>query len=108
MAYQDPQVYAKYLKINLIVEAESNSIKAYFDRDNFEKIIYNLLSNALKFTVEGEILINVELAEINDYICLKFMIKAPILGAFFYIFKEKIFKSCILHADPNHLLIEIL
>nr|WP_294898241.1 hybrid sensor histidine kinase/response regulator transcription factor [uncultured Pedobacter sp.] len=45
--------YAKYLKINLTVDAQSNSIKAYFDRDNFEKIIYNLLSNALKFTPEG-------------------------------------------------------
>jgi signal transduction histidine kinase/ligand-binding sensor domain-containing protein/AraC-like DNA-binding protein len=45
--------YAKYLKINLIVDAQSNNIKTYFDRDNFEKIIYNLLSNALKFTPEG-------------------------------------------------------
>ncbi len=45
--------YASYLKINLVVDAKPNSIKAYFDRDNFEKIIYNLLSNALKFTPEG-------------------------------------------------------
>nr|WP_294894384.1 hybrid sensor histidine kinase/response regulator transcription factor [uncultured Pedobacter sp.] len=45
--------YAKYLKINLEVETEANSIRAYFDRDNFEKILYNLLSNSLKFTPEG-------------------------------------------------------
>ncbi len=45
--------YAKYLKIDLVVEAEIKSIRAYFDRDNFEKILYNLLSNSLKFTPEG-------------------------------------------------------
>lgn len=45
--------YSKHLKINLQVEADKKSIKAYFDRDKFEKILYNLISNALKFTKEG-------------------------------------------------------
>jgi signal transduction histidine kinase/DNA-binding response OmpR family regulator len=39
--------------IELNVEAESNEIEVYFDRDKMEKILTNLLSNAFKFTPAG-------------------------------------------------------
>ncbi len=44
---------ARLKKINLEFKAENDSIKVYIDRDKIEKIIYNLLSNAFKFTPEG-------------------------------------------------------
>jgi len=45
--------YSKHLNINLQVVSEKKSIKAWFDRDKFEKIIYNLISNAFKFSKVG-------------------------------------------------------
>ena len=54
------QSYAQHLNINLKVEADKKSIRLWFDRDKFEKILYNLLSNALKFTRKnGEIIIRI-------------------------------------------------
>lgn len=67
--------YAKYLKINLEVETEAKSIRTYFDRDNFEKILYNLLSNSLKFTPEGgNIKVTVSTEKLNnddqEFVCV--------------------------------------
>ena len=45
--------YAERKKISLTFNSEENEIKAYIDKDKFEKIINNLLSNAFKFTAEG-------------------------------------------------------
>ncbi|MDN5216165.1 ATP-binding protein [Fulvivirgaceae bacterium BMA12] len=39
--------------INFSVQIPSESLSAYFDQDKVEKIIYNLLSNAFKFTPDG-------------------------------------------------------
>jgi signal transduction histidine kinase/ligand-binding sensor domain-containing protein/DNA-binding response OmpR family regulator len=44
---------AKLKKISLTFSAEQESINLYVDREKIEKIIYNLLSNAFKFTPEG-------------------------------------------------------
>jgi signal transduction histidine kinase/ligand-binding sensor domain-containing protein/CheY-like chemotaxis protein/AraC-like DNA-binding protein len=44
----------KHIKLNF--EKPDNGITCYFDRDKLEKVIYNLLSNAFKYTPEnGEI-----------------------------------------------------
>jgi len=39
--------------ITLSITSEEENIAVYFDRDKLEKIVSNLLSNALKFTPEG-------------------------------------------------------
>jgi signal transduction histidine kinase len=44
--------------LKLVVECEPLGGPAYVDRDMWEKIVLNLLSNAFKFTFEGEIAIS--------------------------------------------------
>jgi signal transduction histidine kinase len=45
--------------IRFVIECESVPELAYIDRDMWEKIILNLLSNALKFTITGQVGIRV-------------------------------------------------
>ncbi|HSM62744.1 MAG TPA: ATP-binding protein, partial [Gillisia sp.] len=47
------ETLAKQKNIVLQFQAYENRITIYIDRDNFEKIIINLLSNAFKFTSDG-------------------------------------------------------
>lgn len=45
--------YASHRQIRLKLVTEQQSIRVWFDRDKLEKVMYNLLSNSLKFTAEG-------------------------------------------------------
>ncbi|QNL49448.1 response regulator [Olivibacter sp. SDN3] len=46
--------------INLVFESNKNSFYTYFDQEKLERIIFNLMSNALKFTSDdGQITIHV-------------------------------------------------
>src|SRR6185312_2175060 len=45
--------------IRFVVECEPQPQPAYVDRDMWEKIVFNLLSNALKFTLAGQVSIRV-------------------------------------------------
>ncbi|PXV60185.1 two component regulator with propeller domain [Dysgonomonas alginatilytica] len=40
-------------KINFTFAAESKQIQAYFDADKIDKVVFNLLSNACKYTPQG-------------------------------------------------------
>jgi len=44
---------AERRNMELLFHAEAESLPAYFDRDALEKVFYNLLSNAFKFTPDG-------------------------------------------------------
>lgn len=51
-------------------KASSNLIKIYFDRDQFEKIIFNLLSNAFKHTPDGG-KIELQLIESSSHLLIR-------------------------------------
>ncbi len=44
---------AEKRKIALSFTADGDGLKAYIDRDNFDKVVNNLLTNALKYTQDG-------------------------------------------------------
>ncbi|MBX2964147.1 MAG: tetratricopeptide repeat protein [Cyclobacteriaceae bacterium] len=52
-AYASFESLANQKKINYSLQLPDAAIVGYFDRDKVEKIVYNLLFNALKFTPEG-------------------------------------------------------
>jgi signal transduction histidine kinase/DNA-binding response OmpR family regulator len=48
--------------LTLTIECEAPGERAYVDRDMWEKIVLNLMSNAFKFTLEGEIALRLHTA----------------------------------------------
>lgn len=50
---EDFRLQAESRKITLSFSAPDGPVKAYIDPDNFDKVIVNLISNALKFTPDG-------------------------------------------------------
>ncbi|MFC5861252.1 ATP-binding protein [Acidicapsa dinghuensis] len=52
-------------KIRLIIDCEPLSVPVYVDREMWEAIVFNLLSNAFKFTFQGEI--RVTLRVVDDH-----------------------------------------
>jgi len=59
-----PLIQEKEIDFSVTVEAES--VSAYFDPDKLDKVLYNILSNALKFTSErGQIRVNATFPEID-------------------------------------------
>src|SRR5690606_24151808 len=58
----------KNIKFNF--RASSNVIKLFFDRDQFEKIFFNLLSNAFNHTADGGEII-IEITEAREAVFIK-------------------------------------
>ena len=56
-------------ELKLIVKADTIIKPVYVDKQMWEKIVFNLLSNAFKYTLKGEI--TVELLEEKDFVVLK-------------------------------------
>ncbi|MEW6511068.1 MAG: two-component regulator propeller domain-containing protein [Bacteroidota bacterium] len=52
-AVQSYQSWAERKRIGLTFECDQDFFRGFFDRDKVEKILNNLVSNALKFTQEG-------------------------------------------------------
>jgi len=77
----------KHIAIN--IENQSKNEPIWFDSNLMEKIIYNLLSNALKFTNDyGKIQIKLENNKTDDYLCISIEdngrgIKEPYLNHIF-------------------------
>ncbi|WP_343329234.1 two-component regulator propeller domain-containing protein [Polaribacter staleyi] len=59
--------FAKMSNIKYEFSSEEQKIKGWYDVDILEKILFNLLSNAFKYTAEsGEINVNLELISVTD------------------------------------------
>jgi signal transduction histidine kinase/ligand-binding sensor domain-containing protein/DNA-binding response OmpR family regulator len=58
---------AEKKKINFSIQSQVNGLEMLFDQDKLEKIMFNLLSNAFKFTPEhGSITVNISLVNSNN------------------------------------------
>mgnify|MGYP003575338233 FL=1 len=67
------QAYAKSKNVELKLITDAKNIQAWFDRDKMEKVIFNLISNSLKFTAAGgyihvRLSIVGELKKSNEYL----------------------------------------
>jgi len=68
-------------KINFLFVSDPPQIQAYFDADKIDKIVYNILSNALKYTPEGgDIAISLQAYGKNEYAYLKIKISDTGIG----------------------------
>ncbi len=66
------QPLIKKSKIHFSVLCNPDSITGYFDTDKLDKILYNLLSNAAKYTEEGGFIqVTLSYAEDKDHVLLK-------------------------------------
>jgi signal transduction histidine kinase/ligand-binding sensor domain-containing protein/AraC-like DNA-binding protein len=66
------QPLAKKQKLTFIFESKPKQIMAFFDPDKFDKIIYNLLSNAAKYNKEnGEVRVGIKKRENHVIINIK-------------------------------------
>ncbi|WP_172826787.1 two-component regulator propeller domain-containing protein [Flammeovirga sp. SJP92] len=61
--------FAEHQNISFTYEVTSSNIHGYMDTDKLEKILYNLLSNAFKFTYDGEI--NLSLTQDENKVKIK-------------------------------------
>ncbi len=62
---------AKQKGLKLNVKSNSEQITACFDRAMISKVYFNVISNAIKFTDRGEIVIGIEKVEKDNYEILK-------------------------------------
>ena len=64
-----PLMDKKHLKFS--IECSPQSMMGWIDTDKLDKVIYNLLSNAAKYTSEGEVALQVKTSRNYDYIYIK-------------------------------------
>lgn len=74
VCYKNFQPLIKKKNINLLFNASPLHIQAWFDADKIDKIIFNLLSNAFKYTPENG-KIEVDLKKYNDGVYSHLVIK---------------------------------
>ena len=65
------QQLALQKKIYYTFKSEEEFIEAYFDKDQLEKVIFNLLSNAFKFVPDKNGKITIEISKIEEFIYVR-------------------------------------
>ncbi|WP_316748755.1 two-component regulator propeller domain-containing protein [Pedobacter gandavensis] len=68
--YESFQPLAEKNKLKYVYQASEAKLSCYFDQDAMEKILFNLLSNAFKYTAAGD-KISIELRTKNEEVYLK-------------------------------------
>lgn len=72
-------------RIGFTFEAAKKRMEAWFDRSLFEKVVFNLLSNAFKYTEEGEqVVLRLEMAD-REELCNRYAVQMkslPVAGAY--------------------------
>ena len=63
-------LYCQKKELNLVTELDDNCPSIYLDIERFDKVIYNLLSNAMKFTPAGGV-ITISVDKAGEYCLLK-------------------------------------
>ena len=67
--------------VRLVYFTEEESVKVLFDEEKIQHIIYNLLSNALKFTEEtGQVVVNLKKETLQEKEFLKILVKDNGIG----------------------------
>jgi signal transduction histidine kinase/ligand-binding sensor domain-containing protein/DNA-binding response OmpR family regulator len=67
--------------IKLVFNSSTESLETLFDQDKLEKILFNLLSNAFKFTLEGGVVsVNLELLKKSNDAVLQISVKDTGIG----------------------------
>ncbi|NLR93377.1 hybrid sensor histidine kinase/response regulator transcription factor [Flammeovirga agarivorans] len=69
--YYSFKEFAEHENIAFVIERPENDIHGFMDHDKLEKILYNLLSNAFKFTYNGEIKLSITQKDNKAVIQLK-------------------------------------
>lgn len=69
--YLSFQTLAQQQNIDYTFESDDQEIELYFDKEQLEKVIFNLLSNAFKFTTEAHPKITVDIQQENQYVFIR-------------------------------------
>lgn len=88
--------------IELVFSSDAESFETFFDRDKLEKILFNLLSNAFKYTpANGNIHVNISYSAANSSIYLSVKDSGIGIPAEMH---EKIFERFFQHTVPDNML----
>lgn len=63
--YESFEQYASSLGVEFLFECEEDTVEAYIDPKNFDKVVVNLLSNAFKYTPQGS-RVTLSIYRLND------------------------------------------
>lgn len=74
------QCSQKHLKFNIDISLHLINQILHSDKTAIKQVLINLISNSLKFTFEGEIILRIKVQSHNNKICLEFEIRDTGIG----------------------------
>lgn len=95
--YLSFQQLAQQQNIKYSFKTEEENIELFFDKEQLEKVVFNLLSNAFKFTAKHNAIISVEISRQNQYVNIRIKDKGDGIAEEN---KEKLFTD--FYQAPNH------